>query len=48
MGVQGGVVVVEQGVAVRVVVIIQTLYTTQTHRLDRVPAVLGVRVINLF
>ena len=38
--------VVEQGVAV-VMVVIQTLYTTQTHRLDRVPAVLGVRVINL-
>jgi hypothetical protein len=45
MGVRGAVAVVEQGVAVRVV--IQTLYTTRTHRLDRGPAVLGVRVINL-
>jgi hypothetical protein len=46
MGVQGVVAVVEQGVAV-VMVVIQTQYTTRTHRLDRGPAVLGVRVINL-
>ena len=40
--VEQGVAVVEQGV-----VVIQTQYTTRTHRLDRGPVVLGVLVINL-